>query len=357
MKKHILSELLIFSITILLLGCNMEEDFITEKNHQHNIKIRYFYGKEALNKSKNLESKISSSNKMKILSRTDIALTTDEGIVDYTKVLEVIDENNNVNYTFNIVNHPEDSETVFHNLILSNENTLEEEILLLKYESETPNTSIINFNGTITTKSISTATNPCDTSTHDVDFTGFTGSDNGSSVPISGDNNVIVTPPVGGGNGGNSGNTFSDASDVTFMCNSCNFSSNSWTGYSSTHYDIINGEKVIYPFTIIYTHHRISNTSTTTNPCDPNGNIGIINDSVVKTPCDRIISNTSKQQFKNRLALLIAPNNFNLNYELGFGEVLENGLNVYKALATSPANPKYWITTNSWIKKLYTHTS
>ena len=299
MKKNILKKLLLFGFILFQFGCNLEEEFVTERNHQQNIKIRYLYGKEALKKGKNLEAKMMTSNKINVLSRTNISLSTNEGVVDYTKVLEVIDENNIINYTFAIKNHPDDSETVFHNLVLSNENSNDEEILLLRYESETPNTSIINFIGTITTKSISSATNPCDTSTSDADFTGATGSDNGSANYISGGNNVVVEPPNSGGSvGGSVGNTGGNSlSDVaSFVCNSngCSFTTTSVTA--------MQGHYAPQGFTLV---HRINNTSsTTTNPCDPNGNIGIINDSVVKTPCDELKKISNAVNVKSSLTTL-----------------------------------------------------
>jgi hypothetical protein len=318
MRKHILKKSILLILILLQFSCNLEEEFITEKNHLGNNRIRYLYGEEALKKSKNLESKIMTSHRIDVLSRTNIALNTNEGIVDYTKVLEVVDENNNVNYTFKITNHPEDSETVFHNLVLSNENTSDEKVLLLKYESDTPTNSIVNFNGTVTRKSITSATNPCDTSTSDIDFTGNTGSDNGSAIPIPGDNNIIATPPnLGGTSGSNSGNSLSDTSDIEFMCNSCNFSSNTWSGFS-IHKD---AQGQMYPFTIIYTHNKTSNTNTNINPCDPNGNIGIINDSVVKTPCEELknISDSDNTNFKLKINELkqhsVAPNS---DKEYGF---------------------------------------
>lgn len=299
-KRKCIKELLWLSCLFLFLyGCVPEEDYIINKTEQNKIKMRYLYGKEAQRKGKTLESKIGNSNKINVLSRTDIALSTNEGIVDYTKVLEVIDENNNVNYTFNILNHPQDSETVFHNLVLSNENTSDEEILMLKYETETPNTSIVNFNGTVTTKSISSATNPCDTSISDVDFTGYNNvGDNGSAIPIPGDNNTIVTPPYSGGSGGgNSDNSLSDGFAL-YDCNSagCTFRTADRAAMLD-HY-------APQGYTVAYYFGRISNTSTTTNPCDPNGNIGIINDSVVKTPCSELNKTIKNQSIQLTLRIL-----------------------------------------------------
>lgn len=308
-RKHILKKSIFLGLILLQFSCNLEEEFITEKNHLGNNRIRYLYGEEALKKSKNLESKIITSHRIDILSRTNIALNTNEGIVDYTKVLEVVDENNNVNYTFKITNHPEDSETVFHNLVLSNENTSDEKVLLLKYESNTPTNSIVNFNGTVTRKSIASATNPCDTSTSDIDFTANTGSDNGSSTPIPGDNNIIVTPPYSSsGNGGNSGNSFSD-DFVIYDCNSAG------CGFITMDRAAMLAHYAPQGFTAAYYFGRQSST-TNTEPCDPNGNIGIINDSVVKTPCDELNKTVKNQAIQQTLNLLKGQSSGSI--EMGF---------------------------------------
>lgn len=62
------------------------------------------------------------------------------------------------------------------------------------------------------------------------------------------------------------------------------------------------------------------NTGGSTSPVKPNQGFGGSN--VVNTPCSRIKAQTAKPKFKTNLASLMNPNNFTLNYEKGFGDVI-----------------------------------
>ncbi|HUH51430.1 MAG TPA: hypothetical protein VLZ11_04990 [Flavobacterium sp.] len=129
--------------------------------------------------------------------------------------MEVIDTLGIKNYTFKILNHPEDNYKTFHNLVLTEkENSLE--VTVLKYEmsdffaqqfDNAPET-FINFEGTITSRGL--ATSPCDELI--IDFPG-----NGN--------------PGSGGGGGSGGCT---QVDISFVCDNCNRSYGNWDTYSGS---------------------------------------------------------------------------------------------------------------------------
>lgn len=303
-KQKIL--LLFFFNIILLTSCSIEEDYVEKNNFKNNkISFRYLKGSEAMQKINLLENRLASSSKFRLNNRQSQFSRVTNETIDYSTVLEVIDTTGVINYSYKVVNHPEDNETTFHNLVLTNDPYGNLKISLIKYQSENVYASIGQFHGTITTKSLIDDSNPCDNSTVGANFyTGVIGgTDGGTDIvlpPNPTDNNNNNNPPfnTGSGGGGNSGNSLSDLADVTFICNSCNFASNSWAGFNG-HRD---GDGVIYPFTIIINngHNRITNNEVE-NPCDNNGFIGIINDNLIKTPCQQLGLMTMNFALKNAL--------------------------------------------------------
>jgi len=233
------------------------------------------YGNEALTKTKELNKKYIHTQD---LSNNSNFRSGNNGTIDYTKILEVIDTAGVSNYTFKIINHPEDSPNIFHNLVISQKVNETQERLLIKYENENLSRKIIEFKGEITIKNISTLTNPCDDTTAPIDFVDGTGPINGGGGPGPGPgdgnvNNPIVFFPTNNGSGGSGHLTVSDLPN--FICNSpgCHFSSNTWEGFSQ-HVDL-NGQ--IYPFTIVMRFSQAV-ASGSINPCDPNGDIGILDE-------------------------------------------------------------------------------
>lgn len=305
-KQKIL--LLFFFNIILLTSCSIEEDYVEKNNFKNNkISFRYLKGNEAMQKINLLENRLTSSSKFRLNNRQSQFSRLTNETIDYSKVLEVIDTSGVINYSYKVVNHPEDNETTFHNLVLTNDPYGNLKISLIKYQSENVYASIGQFHGTITTKSLIDDSNPCDNSTVGANFyTGVIGGTDGGTdivLPPNPNDNNNNNPPfnTGSGGGGNSGNSLSDLADVTFICNSCNFASNSWAGFNG-HRD---GDGVIYPFTIIINrgHNRITNNEVE-NPCDNNGFIGIINDSIIRNPCDELNNLSTKIGFNNRMNTL-----------------------------------------------------
>ena len=199
------------------LSCEVQEDNIKYSLQNQTTKIRYLYGKEALAKAKELKKLVVPSNGMDSNSTFRIE---NNGTIDYTKILEVIDTTGVTNYTFKVLNHPDGTLNVFHNLVLSQKIDNTQEVLLIKYDNDYQSHKMSEFKGEVTIKTISISTNPCDDITAPLDFIGVSnpniGGGGSGDVPI---NNPITFFPVGGGGFGGGGNfTVSDLPQ--FICNS-----------------------------------------------------------------------------------------------------------------------------------------
>lgn len=133
--KYLFSILLLFG---LLISCQTEEIFIknqSEVTHKKNPKVNYLSGKSArmaVDKLNALLKKLinKSSNGNYLFMRYDEQTT-----VDFSKIMEVIDEAGNINYTYKVI-HPESSDLKFFNLVLTSKITGEAYVKLFKYEMD-----------------------------------------------------------------------------------------------------------------------------------------------------------------------------------------------------------------------------
>jgi hypothetical protein len=293
------------------ISCEVQEDALEHQHNEKNSRVRFLYGKEALEKAKLLRNQLT-------LSQEDMAYrTTNNGTIDYSKIIEIIDTSGVANYTFKVTNHPDDSPNVFHNVVLSQKNDGTQKVVLLKYDNDYPNHKIQEFKGEITIKDISISPNPCDDISIPFDFTETNpsnGSGDGYIIPI-GSNPPNNSNPSSSGAGAGS-QTVSDL-PAMFHCNSCDFSSSSLLEYLQLHQ---NGNGVPYPFTISMRFgQRMPNVSA--NPCDPVGEIGVLDDvEDPKTPCERLKSKSSQAAFKNRFNALNTSAKYALTNESGYFE-------------------------------------
>ncbi|VAW48312.1 hypothetical protein MNBD_GAMMA03-564, partial [hydrothermal vent metagenome] len=308
----------ILKIKLLLICCltlfwQCQDDFEEDNTNIHGLNIanessvsyRMLTGKEAKNKAELLNSKINSNFSIDsgMAYRTE---NNTNGIIDYDNILEVIDTSGVANYTFKVNNHPEDSESVFHNLVLSNDGT-EQKVTLIKYEYENNATKIENFQGKITARNYS-SDGPCDETNIDANlntgtFNSTTGGSAGSVIPSGPGGSTINVPAPGNSSGGGSGGGtgFLSVSDqpATFHCNSCNFSANSWEGYSQ-HTDAAGN---LWDFTLIVNFGRIADLNLDPNPCDAGGTIGIIDD-VEENDCEQLNNLKEKDNFITKMTEL-----------------------------------------------------
>ncbi len=274
-------------------------------SNESNVSFRMLSGKEAQNKAALLNSKINNNFSLDIgmAYRTTTENNTN-GTIDYDNILEVIDTSGVANYTFKIINHPDDSETVFHNLVLSDDGT-EQKITLIKYEYENNATKMENFEGKITVRSLSSEES-CDETNIDGNLSTGTfspspggGSNAGATypdIPGSGTTDPGGTGSSGSGSGSGGFLTVSDE-PASFHCNSCSFSAYSWEQYSG-HTDAAGN---IYDFTIILNMGRMADLNPDPNPCDAGGAIGIIDEDVMND-CEELKQKVSDDEVtRNRL--------------------------------------------------------
>lgn len=324
MNKKVLILTLLLIATGLFWHCSEEihDNAVTFGVKHKKPQIKHLKGAEAKLVMNQLEKKVSKS-KLRILGKAGTYARSNEGTIDYSEIMQVKDTLGNTNYTFRIINHPDDSNLVYHNLVVKMSDEDDVKINLLKYtniyfqESNIFNNQQIESNILIT----SLSSNDCD------------------PLPII--VNPIQTPnPIGGGGsdagggytgggsfgGGSTGGTGSNGSineiaTPVFQCNSCSFNANSWDDFK-VHTDE-NG--VVYSFTVNLKRQTNSNTTNSglqTDPCLPDGTIGVLLPDFLIQFYDSLSQeqktkwdNISNYYFKEKVIYFLASSQ---NYESAF---------------------------------------
>lgn len=306
-----LCRILIMLSLFFLISCEAEGIYLKEKHGstKSTKTIKKLTGKEARETYNILKRKF--SNK---LSLSNFQMRTSSSLpeIDYNTILFVIDSLGVKNYTFKIVNHPDDNYKTFHNLVLT-DNHDEPKATIMKYEmteafAEEYNAGVKTFNefkGKI--KAISPIADPCDP----IEI----------NYPIEPIDPIVANPSGGGGalgptpgsptggNTGGSGGTGSTCESVatTFEC-SCGDSYSSLSSYFNSRCG--DGSYPGYTLTIVFTYYyyicRIG-----FNPCSPDGSIGVIE--------PELDCNTSKEDLKLAFPSLSDQN----------AELLANTINNY----------------------------
>lgn len=195
MKKKIGNYLLSFLLIFLLIRCSfdhLENDLNQTKGFTSKTKVNLLKGKEAKKVYDKLINYAEKNSKLKLHKSGTILAKGGTATIDYSQVMEVIDTLGNYNYTFRIINHPEDDYNTFHNLLVNfDENS---EVYWIKYDNTLDNKDF--GNETTMTYEKLTSSVPCDPIT--------TNPSNGSS-PGGGDAGVGIGTTPGGGDSGSSG--------------------------------------------------------------------------------------------------------------------------------------------------------
>lgn len=299
----------IFLNVFSIIGCSTEEIYLKDKRtgNKNGIFSKHLTGIEARKVADILKKELRDNGNSDLISTkaNSTQMRLNEFEIDYNDILLVLDTLGVKNYTFKVINHPDDSEAIFHNLVLNEDEYNNRKLLMLKYEKVNQSLPFNQFQGTISKKGISNETNPCDNGTYYANF------DTGLIVPGNGGAVGTLPPSVGSIPPNNSGSGGDDSGSVPhltlhFLCNSCTFSASSWAAFS-THRD----EKGnVWAFTIIV--GRSSSAPTTlTDPCNPDGSIGVVE------PVEDC--NTSKEDL-----MLAFPNLSDEN-----AEILANTINLY----------------------------
>lgn len=287
----------IINFTILF-SCQ-NEFMTTEENqnhpHQHSenptIISQHLKGKEAIAVADILTNELNKSVKFKILSRTISHIVIKEGEIDYSDILKVTDTQTGVeNYTFRILNHPDDNYSTFHNLVYTfdGENSF---INILTYNLDddfakryNETGSILGFSGRIIRSSISNDICPEEPSNPSLPPYPFPGNENPNpggggypSQPGSPSN-----PGVPGGGGGSGGGGTCTIVEISITCTDCFRSFGSFESWSGS---VCGNGNYGAEMTVSF----ITSSFCKTTSCNPPGEIGVLlplpikNDPCIKT--------------------------------------------------------------------------
>lgn len=267
MRREIIYFRILAMLTFLGLASCQTEELYVEKNHfgkGSGIKSSYLKGNEAKRVVEMLNSKLSEGTKIKVLSTNSNSMRTDSGVIDFNTILQVIDTLGIKNYTFKVVNHPDDDLKTFHNLVLT-EKINELEATILKYEmtdsfAQNYYANLDDFNdfqGKIVASSI-LIQDPC------IPVVVNYPSNTGSGSPDNPDpNNPVGSIPIS--------STGCTTISLSFVCTDCNSLFNNWDEYRGSVCG--NGS---YGLNIVVSYVQSISCRSADDPCNPSGSIGVL---------------------------------------------------------------------------------
>ncbi|MBS4039785.1 MAG: hypothetical protein KGZ81_04225 [Flavobacteriales bacterium] len=324
MKKKVLILTLLLFATGLFWHCSEEihDNAVTFGVKHKKPQIKYLKGAEAKLVMNQLEKKVSKS-KLRILGKAGTYARSNEGTIDYSEIMQVIDTLGNTNYTFRITNHPEDSDQIFHNLVYSQ---IDEEIklILVKYENFDQDYQFNAFT-TFTTYSL-ISDDPCPE----------------NPIPISGGGGGagsfdpgIPNPGSGGGGGSVGGYTPTpDYSSCWYLmqipcCHKKHFGEDSSCicnegekGYTI----LFNTCNTSLPPAIIH-----SGKNTNIDPCNPDGDFGVLYPPV-KPPCEVLKEMMDPLKYNAQAYINVLKSmlpNANVEYAFSFKRILDPSTGSY----------------------------
>ncbi len=280
----------LFFISNFLTSCQSEDMYIKNEGNgvKSGVKIKHLKGIDAKKAENLLKSVLSESGGLQLGSGNN-AMRTDEESIDYNNILLVLDTLGIKNYTFKILNHPDDNYKTFHNLVLTEkEGTLE--LAVMKYEMTDLFANDYNsflktfyeFQGKISALGLSTALDPCTEIIRDYPATNPSDPDEGGGY---------VPPPTGDpganpGDAGPGGPGECYSMNFYFEC-SCGRRYNTWDDYINSICG--DGSYPGYNITMVVVYSLSNNCRLPGEPCSPNGVIGVIEpDNPCKTSKDKL---------------------------------------------------------------------
>lgn len=259
-----------------------------------------------------LNSKLQNAG-LRPINDESIQMRTIGQTIDFNSILQVIDTLGIKNYTFRIINHPNDDYKTFHNLVVT-EIGSEIETTLMKYEMKEEFAQQYNaglklfqqFEGKVTAAGFSPSPltpKPCEEVVKDVipipDFSVVNPTPGGGS-PSGGGGSGGVNGGTTSGNGSGYGTGSGSGSSTICLqlmalpkCTNCNTSFDNWDSYFNA--ECSNGK---YGLTFVLSY-SIANCRLATDPCNPNGDIGVlepIDDECSKTIATTFIESLSMEQ-------------------------------------------------------------
>lgn len=273
----------LFFISTFLTSCQSEDMYIKNEGtgSKSDVKIKNLKGLEAKKAENLLKSVLEKSGGLTLGSNG--SMRTDEETIDYNNILFVLDTLGIKNYTFKILNHPDDNYKTFHNLILTDKDGLFE-LTVMKYEMTESfaqdYTSLLKnfyeFEGRISALSLNPALDPCAEIISDYPATvpnpddDDDGGGSGAEPPPTsgpGDGN----PGDGGSVGG--GTNWCVTTILNFVC-SCNRSYGSWDDYLNSMCG--DGSNPGFTVTMVVSFSLGTDCRLADDPCSPDGVIGVI---------------------------------------------------------------------------------
>lgn len=139
-KRKLLIKLLLFFTLLAYFGCSTDFEVIDNSVGTHfglknkGPKVKIFKGAEATQMKNKLEQMMGKLSSFNIFRNSRLTARGSENLeIDFSEIMEVIDTLGIKNYTFKIINHPDDNIKIFHNLVVTemDENL---KLKLIKYE-------------------------------------------------------------------------------------------------------------------------------------------------------------------------------------------------------------------------------
>lgn len=313
------------TVVLSTYSCRQELETVAHEHYNtenSQFKTRQIFGDEALQLFNAISPKLAALQKVKFLSKSGTSASYNIGTVDYSKAVEVIDSLGITNYTFR-VNHTDDSETVFHNLVANKVGT-EYKFTLLKYDIDQPSGVAKElqggFSGEVTSFYLDDASE-CPPVTVDISE----GTPGGGSEPGS-----PVDPPGSSGSG-----TGGSCIELTYAieCLNCHRQFNSWNSFQSA--ECGSGA---YPYQIVIRSNVKSLCKTSITGCLPEGGVGVIEPDE-RTPCEVLKENSENPIFQAKLdslKQLVSLDNPNRDHKETGITVTKNGSNLTFNTFTEP---------------------
>jgi len=300
--------------SILLTSCQTEDLYVKNDGNgtKSGVNIKHLKGFEAKKAENLLKSVLGKPGGLHLGSNE--TMREGETTIDYNNILLVLDTLGIKNYTFKVVNHPNDNYKTFHNLVLT-EKDGSLELAVMKYEMTDVFANDYNsflktfheFEGKISALGLSDALDPC--SEISVDYPTNPSDPDGDGDGSGGGNEAPPTDDPGGILAGGGGASWCVSMVVRFVC-SCGRNYNTWDGYLNSMCG--DGSNPGYTLTVVISYTLDAGCRLAGDPCSPDGVIGVVDPK--EEDC-----NTSKEDLMN-----IFPNLTEEN-----AEILANAINDY----------------------------
>ncbi|RXR24614.1 glycoside hydrolase family 19 protein [Flavobacterium stagni] len=304
-KLYVVATLLV--ATLIFIGCQLEDE--VQQNPHEKVdsgnSIRTLNGEDAQQVRNKLMSLLKEKGTIHVLDESNEFARTDGGIIDFNSILEVMDTLGVKNYTFRVINHPQDDYKTFHNLILTEKQGVFEATMMeykmteqfaAAYNSQLK--SFQEFAGRVGATSLTPILDPCQGVVVEIPDPNTTNPTNpgggGATDPSNPGDNPGNNPGTGGGASGGANNGDCLTAVVTVEC-SCGRSYNSWDNYTSSVCG--NGMYPGYTVTVVISFNYNPLCRSADDPCNPNGLIGIMEP--VKNPLDCLTVSKLGEIFPN----------------------------------------------------------